>query len=98
MIILYGDEIRLLLENEMATIDDPIMISEALIDVIEGDLDPRYSFRLDDYGYITFCKDVIILETETNRRVHYGAWTVFTELLKMLKDLELVIDRMESVE
>jgi hypothetical protein len=97
MIVLYGDEVRLLLDNEMATIDNPVAVIEGLIDVIDGDYDNRYEYKLEDYGYMTFCKDVIILETEINRRVHYGAWTVYTELRKLLKDLELVINRMENV-
>lgn len=98
MIILYGDDVKLLLENEMSIIPDPVKLMEGIIDVLNSPYDDRHEYHLGDYGYMTFCKDVIILETETNRRVHYGAWTVFTELRKMLKDLELVIDRMENVE
>lgn len=93
MIVLYGDELKLLLDNEMSIIPDPLKLMEGIIDVLNSPYDDRHEYHLGDYGYMTWCKDLILLETESNRRIHYGEENVRKELEKMLTDLELVIER-----
>lgn len=95
MIVLYGDEVKLLLDNEMATIKSPMYLVECIVSCLDGDYDERWEIyrSMGDWGYITFCKDLILLETESNRRIHYGEENVRKELEKMLTDLELVIER-----
>lgn len=99
MIIYHDGEVRLLLNNEMSrfSVTDAYTMVDCIKVVLDGVYDNSYYIPFyRDYGHILFSKEVIFLETETQRRVIWGEYTVGKELRKLYEQLEKAIERMEN--
>lgn len=99
MIVYHFGRIKLLLNDEMVkiTMIEAYELLDAIKEILDGVYDNSYYQPLiAGYGFILLSKEVIFLETETQRRVIWGEYTVGKELRKLYEQLEKAIERMEN--